>query len=179
MGRLGPEKNIDFLIKVFHKVSYDEKNIKLIIVGDGVERNKLEELVVEMNLHDKVIFTGGQPRNKVLDAYKQADLFIFASYTETQGLVVLEAMAAGTPVVALGKMGVYDLLNHENAGGIMLEELNEDDFAHEIIKVLRDKKLYEKLSKNAIDFVKENYSIEVSVNKILNVYKSLLNIDKK
>ncbi|WGS65025.1 glycosyltransferase [Marinitoga aeolica] len=179
VGRLGPEKNIDFLIKVFHKVSYEEKNVKLIIVGDGVERNKLEELVVELDMHDKVIFTGGQPRERVLDAYKQADLFIFASYTETQGLVVLESMAAGTPVVALGKMGVYDLLNHENAGGIMLKELNEDDFAHEIIRVLKDEKLYEKLSKNAIDFVKKNYSIEVSVNKILNVYKSLLNIDKK
>lgn len=179
VGRLGPEKNIDFLIKIFHKVAYEEKNTKLVIIGDGVERNKLEELVIDLNMHDKVIFTGGQPREKVLDAYKQADLFIFASYTETQGLVVLESMAAGTPVVALGKMGVYDLLKHENAGGIMLTELNEDDFTHEILRVLRDNDLYKKLSQNAINFVKENYSIEVSVKRIIEVYKDVLNIDKK
>lgn len=179
VGRLGPEKNIDFLIKVFHKVAYEEKNTKLVIIGDGIERNKLEELVIDLNMHDKVIFTGGQPREKVLDAYKQSDLFIFASYTETQGLVVLESMAAGTPVVALGKMGVYDLLKHENAGGIMLTELNEDDFTHEILRVLRDNDLYKKLSQNAINFVKENYSIEVSVKRIIEVYKDVLNIDKK
>ncbi|MBM7558305.1 glycosyltransferase [Marinitoga litoralis] len=179
VGRLGPEKNIDFLIKVIHEVYHEEKNIKFVIVGDGVERDKLEDIVIDYDLHEKVIFTGGQPREKVLDAYKQADLFIFASYTETQGLVVLESMAAGTPVVALGKMGVYDLLNHENAGGIMIKELNENDFAHEILRVLRDKELYKNLSENAINFVKENYSIEVSVKKILEVYENLLNIDKK
>jgi glycosyltransferase involved in cell wall biosynthesis len=179
VGRLGPEKNIDFLIKVFHKVFHEERNIKFIIIGDGVERNKLEELVLELDLHENIIFTGGKNRELVLDAYKQADLFIFASYTETQGLVVLESMAAGTPVVALGKMGVYDLLNHENAGGIMIKELNENDFAHEILRVLRDIELYKKLSENAINFVKENYSIEVSVKKILEVYENLLNIDKK
>ncbi|KLO22050.1 glycosyl transferase family 1 [Marinitoga sp. 1197] len=174
VGRLGPEKNIDFLIRVFHKVFHEERNIRFVIIGDGIERNKLEELVIDLDLHENVIFAGGQPREKVLDAYKQAELFIFASYTETQGLVVLESMAAGTPVVALGKMGVYDLLNHENAGGIMLTELNEDEFVHEILNVIRNKELYNILSKNAINFVNENYSIEVSVKKIIEVYKNLL-----
>ncbi|KLO24659.1 MULTISPECIES: glycosyltransferase [unclassified Marinitoga] len=174
VGRLGPEKNIDFLIRVFHKVFHEERNIRFVIIGDGIERNKLEELVIDLDLHENVIFAGGQPREKVLDAYKQAELFIFASYTETQGLVVLESMAAGTPVVALGKMGVYDLLNHENAGGIMLTELNEDEFVHKILNVIRNKELYNILSKNAINFVNENYSIEVSVKKIIEVYKNLL-----
>ncbi|SHE94300.1 Glycosyltransferase involved in cell wall bisynthesis [Marinitoga hydrogenitolerans DSM 16785] len=174
VGRLGQEKNIDFLIKVFHKVFHEERNIRFVIIGDGIEKNKLEELVVDLDLHERVIFTGSQPRENVIDAYKQADLFIFASYTETQGLVVLESMAAGTPVVALGKMGVYDLLNHENAGGIMVKDLNEDIFVHEILKVLKDENLYNTLSKNAINFVKENYSIEVSVRKIIDVYKNVL-----
>ncbi|APT75382.1 glycosyl transferase family 1 [Marinitoga sp. 1137] len=175
VGRLGPEKNIDFLINVFSKVVNNEKNTKFVIIGDGVEREKLEEMVVNLSLQEKVIFTGGQPREKVLEAYKQADIFVFASYTETQGLVVLESMAAGTPVVALGKMGVYDLLNHENAGGIMIKELNEDDFVHEILRVLKDHELHKQLSENGIKFVKENYSIEVSVKKIIEVYKDVLN----
>ncbi|MBB6062456.1 glycosyltransferase involved in cell wall biosynthesis [Thermosipho japonicus] len=175
VGRLGPEKNVDFLINVFHKIFQEEKNIKFIIIGDGTERHKLEEIVIEYSLQKNIIFAGAQPREKVIDAYKQADLFIFASYTETQGLVILESMAAGTPVVALGKMGVYDLLNHENAGGIMIRELNENDFAHEILRVLKNEELYNKLSKNAINFVKENYSIEISVQKVLEVYKNLLN----
>jgi glycosyltransferase involved in cell wall biosynthesis len=176
VGRLGPEKNIDFLIKVFSKVATQDKSSRFVIIGDGVEKSKLENIVMDLNLKNRVIFTGGQPREKVLDAYKQADLFVFASYTETQGLVILEAMAAGVPVVALGKMGVHDLLNHENAGGVMIKELREDDFVQEILRVLSDDNLHAKLSENAIRFVKQNYSIEVSVKKILDVYKNILNL---
>ncbi|MDK2885906.1 MAG: 1,2-diacylglycerol 3-alpha-glucosyltransferase [Thermosipho sp. (in: thermotogales)] len=174
VGRLGPEKNIDFLIRVFHKVNHFMPNTKFLIIGDGIERDKLEELVLDLQIQEDVIFSGGQPRERVIDAYKQSDLFVFSSYTETQGLVILESMAAGTPVVALGKMGVHDILNHENAGGVMIKELNEDDFVEAILKVLNDQELYEKLSKNAVNFIKENYSIEVSVRKIIDVYKELL-----
>ncbi len=175
VGRLGPEKNVDFLIKMFSKVAAQDKNSKFVIIGDGIERNKLRNIVLDLNLEKRIIFTGSQPREKVLDAYRQADLFIFASYTETQGLVILEAMAAGVPVVALGKMGVYDLLNHKNAGGVMIKELREDDFVREILRLLNDDELYGKLSENAIKFVKQNYSVEVCVKKILDTYEDILN----
>ncbi|MDO7977846.1 glycosyltransferase [Oceanotoga sp. DSM 15011] len=175
VGRVAKEKNIDFLIKMFKKLTYEESNLKFLIIGDGVERQNLEEIVVENKLQQKVFFAGAQPREKVIDAYKQADIFTFASYTETQGLVVLESMAAGTPVVALGKMGVYDLLSQPETGGIMIDELVEDDFIHEILKLLRDKKLYEDYSKKGIDFVRKNYSVKVNVENIIKVYEEVIN----
>jgi glycosyltransferase involved in cell wall biosynthesis len=80
-------------------------------------------------------------------------------------------MAAGTPVVALGKLGVYDILSQEDAGGIMIKDLNEDDFSHEILKLLKDLSSYEVLKKKAKIFVKDNYSIEKCVDMILELYK--------
>jgi len=171
VGRLGKEKNISFLLKVFKKVLLEEIKVKFVIVGGGSEKEELEKLAMELNIADNVIFTGSQPREKVIDAYKQAYLFVFASYTETQGLVILESMAAGTPVVALGKLGVYDILSQEDAGGIMIKNLNEVDFSNEILKLLKESSTYEELKEKAKIFVKNNYSIEKCVDMILELYK--------
>ncbi|HQD62523.1 MAG TPA: glycosyltransferase [Defluviitoga sp.] len=171
VGRLGKEKNIDFLIRVFSKVLLEEKNVKFVIIGGGPEKENLELLAEELKIKENVIFTDAQPRERVIDAYKQSDIFIFASYTETQGLVILEAMSAGKPVVALGKLGVYDILSQEDAGGIMIEELNEDDFVNEILRLLRDNILYENLAKKAKSFVQNHFSIEACVESILDLYK--------
>ncbi|PNR94625.1 glycosyltransferase [Petrotoga sp. 9PWA.NaAc.5.4] len=171
VGRLAKEKNIDFLIKVFNKVLIQEKDVKFVIVGGGPEKENLQELTKKLNIQDYVIFTDAQPREKVIDAYKQAYLFIFASYTETQGLVILESMAAGTPVIALGKLGVYDILSQKDTGGIMLKELKEDDFADAIIRLIKDSSLYKDLRKKTKEFVSKNYSIEKCVDKILDLYQ--------
>ncbi|MDK2946379.1 MAG: 1,2-diacylglycerol 3-alpha-glucosyltransferase, partial [Geotoga sp.] len=111
---------------------------------------------------------------KVIDAYKQADLFIFASYTETQGLVVLESLASGTPVIALGKMGVYDILSRKNTGGIMIPELVADDFIHNILRLLNNESEYNKLSSMGKTFVENNFSLTVNVEKLIEVYKNLI-----
>jgi len=156
---------------VFKKVLLDEPKVKFVIVGGGPEKEELEKLAMELNIVENVIFTGSQPREKVIDAYKQAYLFIFASYTETQGLVILESMAAGTPVVALGKLGVYDILSRKDTGGIMIKDLNEDDFSNEILKLLKESSTYEELKEKAKIFVENNYSIEKCVDMILELYK--------
>jgi glycosyltransferase involved in cell wall biosynthesis len=171
VGRLGKEKNISFLLKVFKKILMEETKVKFVIVGGGPEKEELEKLAMELNIVENVIFTGSQPREKVIDAYKQAYLFIFASYTETQGLVILESMAAGTPVVALGKLGVYDILSRKDTGGIMIKDLNEDDFSHVILKLLKESSTHEEIKEKAKIFVENNYSIEKCVDMILELYK--------
>ncbi len=172
VGRLGKEKNIDFLIRMFKKVSKEIDSV-LVIVGYGPEEESLEALVCDLGLRDKVIFTGGLPREKVIDVYKVSDVFVFASYTETQGLVILEAMAASLPVVALGKMGVRDLLK-SSEGGIMLEDLNEDEFARAVLEVLTSKEKRDRLAEKGKRFVKENFSIDVTVRKMVELYKDLI-----
>lgn len=174
VGRINKEKNIDFLIKIFHKIQKNDKNIKFIIIGLGKERTNLELLANRLKISNKVIFTGGLAREEVIDYYKQSDLFIFASYTETQGLVVLESMAAGTPVVALGKMGVYDILNNPESGGLMIEELNEEIFCNSIKNLLYNKTLYNSYSIKGIDYVKKYFSTNKNVEKLIELYNSVI-----
>ena len=168
VGRLGKEKNIPFLMKVFSKVRKREDAVFLLI-GYGPELESLEFLAEELGIENDVIFAGKQDREIVIDAYKQADVFVFASYTETQGLVIIEAMAAGLPIVALGKLGVKDLLEGSN-GGIMLPELNEEEFSEAILKLLNDQKLHKTLGENGKKYVMENFSIDITIDKLLEVY---------
>lgn len=127
VGRLGWEKNVEFLLRSFrHLLSY-QQDIRLIIAGDGPRKPALETCAAELGIAPYVIFTGRLPRKMLIDLYKQATLFVFSSKTETLGLVLLEAMMAGIPPVALGKMGVLDIVISGKTG--ILAKEDEEDFA--------------------------------------------------
>lgn len=99
VGRLAEEKNVEFLIEVEKELCKQNKSIKLLIVGDGPDRNKYEDLAKKLKISDQVIFTGKVPWEEIPCYYQLANLFVTASKTETQGLTVVEAMAGGvTPV---------------------------------------------------------------------------------
>jgi len=174
VGRLGKEKNIPFLIDVYSKAVKQIPELKFVIVGEGEDRQELERYAYNKGVGNGVRFTGGIKREEVIDVYKQSDVFAFASYTETQGLVVLESMAAGTPVVALGKMGVYDLLKNPEAGGIMINELNEAEFVRSIVNVLKNREFYSNLSDMGRNFVHDKFSSDHSVKRTLELYETIL-----
>jgi len=184
-GRIGQEKNIDFLIRTFKKLLGKRNDLYFVIIGEGEEKENLEKLTEELDLTNRIIFTGGKDREYVIDAYKAADIFWFASFTETQGLVILESMAAGTPVVALGRLGVYELLKNGNAGGIMLDELNEEAFMTAVVDLLKDPEEYERLSHLGKTFVKKHYSLKHTIDEMVKLYvetieeKSLSRPEKK
>ena len=184
-GRIGQEKNIDFLIRTFKKLLGKRNDLYFVIIGEGEEKENLEKLTEELDLTNRIIFTGGKDREYVIDAYKAADIFWFASFTETQGLVILESMAAGTPVVALGRLGVYELLKNGNAGGIMLDELNEEVFMTAVVDLLKDPEEYERLSHLGKTFVKKHYSLKHTIDEMVKLYvetieeKSLSRPEKK
>ena len=102
--------------------------------------------------------------------YGAADLFVFSSTTETQGLVLVEAMAAGTPVVAVDSPGIRDVVNGKN--GFMVKE-SIRDFSEKVIKVLDDSKLRKKMSQNARKTAAD-YSISKMSKRMLKIYKSVL-----
>lgn len=174
VGRLGKEKNISFLIDVYAQARKQIPELKFVLVGEGEDRAELSKYSESRGVGDGVLFTGGLERKDVIDVYKQSDIFTFASYTETQGLVVLESMAAGTPVVALGKMGVYDLLKNPEAGGIMIDELDEGKFVRSIVQVLKNREFYSDLSGRGLKFVDEKFSCENSVKRTLELYETIL-----
>jgi glycosyltransferase involved in cell wall biosynthesis len=112
IGRVAREKNIGFLLEAVLHARQSCPDILLVIAGEGPAREELQAQAVALGLGEAVRFVGYLERRRELpDCYAAADVFVFASRTETQGLVLLEAMAAGLPVIALSVMGTADILD--------------------------------------------------------------------
>ncbi len=154
VGRLAFEKNIDFLLHVLRMLKREQPDILLIIAGEGPARRYLQRLVTQLQLTDQVLFVGYLKREENLaDCYKAGDVFVFASRTETQGLVVLEAMSLGVPVVSLAVMGLRDLLNAQQ--GAVIAEETVADFADKVKQLLRDARLRQQLGMQGQRYAKQ------------------------
>lgn len=111
VGRVAHEKNIGFLLEALVHARQLRPDTLLVIAGEGPAMHDLKAQTAALGVQDSVIFIGYLDRKQALpDCYAAADVFVFASRTETQGLVLLEAMAAGVPVIALSEMGTTDIL---------------------------------------------------------------------
>lgn len=171
VGRLGIEKNIYFLLHTFKQILRKAPDTRLILVGDGPEKAHLEEFVRNHGLDNNVIFAGYLKRPLVINVLAQSDLFVFASKTETQGLALVEALAAGTPAVVVEAMGVGEILAGD-VGGFLSGE-NEEEFAGKVIKILGDKAIYKQKAEEALELSHE-YSAENMTLKLNRKYEELL-----
>lgn len=148
VGRVAFEKNIGFLIDVIARVRSRIEDVLLVIAGEGPARESLHRQVVRRGLRNHVRFVGYLSRETDLpECYAAADAFVFASRTETQGLVLLEAMAAGTPVVTTAIMGTAAIME-DGLGGIVSPQ-NVGQFAHTVSQILEDTELRTSLSRQA------------------------------
>ncbi len=146
-ARLAREKNLDFLIRSLARLKEEGMSFRMLIMGDGPEKSNLQKRIGELGLAEDIVFTGMLPNEEVPRYCAAADLFLFSSQSETQGIVLLEAMAAGAPVVAVKASGVVDVVrNGEN--GWMTEE-KEEEFAAAVRNCLADQGLYESLCAGA------------------------------
>ncbi len=137
VGRVAFEKNIGFLLQALSQVRRDIPNVLFVIAGEGPALKSLEHEASAMGLTGHVKFIGYLNRHTELNScYCAADIFIFASRTETQGLVLLEAMAQGIPVVSTAELGTRDVLQEGLGVWIAKEEL--DDFSGKIVKMLKN-----------------------------------------
>ncbi|MFN4199970.1 MAG: glycosyltransferase family 4 protein [Fervidobacterium gondwanense] len=168
-GRLAKEKNLEFLSKVVSKHMHNDSQIWFLIVGDGPERKELERYFEEEGLSNRVIFTGYVPHKEIKDYYKAADLFVFASLTETQGLVVLEALASGTPVVAIAYKGIANVL--VNGEGAITTGINEEEFYDAIAKALEEKEF---LSVKGIEYVEKHWSMNTMAERLEKIYSKAI-----
>ena len=150
VGRVAFEKNIDFLLRMLVRVRADVPDVLLVIAGEGPSSGHLRRLARRLALERNVLFLGYlDRRNVLLDCYCAGDAFVFASRTETQGLVLLEAMALGLPVVSTAVMGTRDIL--EAGRGALVPREDETDFAARVADLLRDPALRARLSREARD----------------------------
>jgi len=172
VGRLAKEKNLEFILEIFKELYKKFRKIKLIIVGDGPMRPKIEEYKNETQAGKNIILTGYIKRNDLMEYYKQSDLFIFASVTETQGLVVLESLAAGTPVVAVAKKGIKDVLM-DGQGALLINEVDKTEFLKKVEELLTNEELLENLSILGKEYVKNYWSMDIMAEKLEKLYFSL------
>lgn len=171
VGRVAHEKNIDFLLHALQRVRVAVPEVLLMIAGEGPARRHLERLARQLGLESSVLFLGYLDREReLLDCYSAGDVFVFASRTETQGLVLLESMALGVPVVALAEMGTKDILAPER--GALVAREDPEDFAAKVLQLLQNPGLREALAIDAREYA-GNWDGPVLAQRMLDLYRSL------
>ena len=152
-------------------ISTINENIKLIIIGDGPQKNNLLKLIKEKNLEQKVIMTGS--RDDIKDILSDLDLFVLPSNMEALGTSILEASSAGVPVVASNIGGISECVR-EDKNGLLFEAQNIQDLREKILLMIRDKERYNFYKQNARDFIIKNFSLKQMVKKTQELYRSLV-----
>ena len=166
-GRLSKEKNIPFLLKAFSKL--EEKDVYLALVGGGPLLKEIRNSKFEIR---NLVCTGEVPYPEILSYYSMGDIFVFSSTTETQGLVLAEAKAAGLPVVALFAGGLAGTVRSGLDGYLVPRKL--ESFVEHIKRLLTDDNLREKMSRAAREDARERFSSVAVAKQIETVYNSLI-----
>ncbi|ODS35022.1 hypothetical protein BEH94_03710 [Candidatus Altiarchaeales archaeon WOR_SM1_SCG] len=164
VGRLSKVKGCEYLIK---SIPYmDISNFKVLIAGDGLEREKLEKLVKNLNIKDKIIFLGYV--KDILSFYRMIDVLVFPSKFESFGISVIESQSCCVPVVA-SNVGALNEIIKDNENGLLFEFANEKDLAEKIRFIEKDKEFGARLIKNGVCSVKK-YSLENYLNALNLIY---------
>ena len=171
VGRVAHEKNIDFLIEAVRIALASVPGLLLLITGEGPASGDLKKRVADLGLNDAVRFLGYLDRQRELPGcYKAADLFVFASRTETQGLVLLEAMAAGLPVMALSAMGTADIL--APGKGCITPPDDVAAFGQILAHFFNHRQVWTHLGREALHYA-STWSDEVMAERLASFYRQL------
>lgn len=167
VGRMDPEKRLDFIVDAFIKISKQIPNAQLVFAGDGSARKDLEEKVNVLDVKNKIHFLGMVNRNELPDVFHDATLFLSASTTEVHPISVIEAIASGLPLVAVQDEAFEGMLENDLNG--YLTPLDVDVYAETIIKLLKDNTKLEAFGKHSAQ-LSEKYSIEGQVKALEKLY---------
>lgn len=168
-GRVVKEKNIGFLINIFPDILAKHSDVVLLIAGNGPDMDYYQDEAQKAGIKDNCVFTGYFNRDELALVYAISELFVFPSLTDTQGLVTLEAMLSGTPVVAIGVMGTITVMGGDN-GGFMVKN-DPAEFTARVLELLADPELRQKKSIEAKAHAR-SWSIDELTKELLNIYKS-------
>lgn len=172
VGRIAFEKNIDFLLRMIRTLRKSVPDVLLIVAGEGPALNHLRKLAERLDITRNVLFVGYLSRDKeLLDCYTAGDVFVFSSRTETQGLVVLEAMALGVPVVSIAEMGTRDILRANK--GALVADHDVQDFAAKTRRLLLDSGLRVRLQTEGRTHAKD-WSAEALAARMLDFYRETI-----
>ncbi len=174
VGRLVYPKGIEYLIRALPGVLRDVPDAKLVIVGDGEDRDRLRMLVERLNLSSKVEFRGFLSFKDLVRSYLEASVFVLPSFTrlENFGIVLLEAMACRTPVIASDIPGVRE--NITNGNGLLFPTCDVASLSDAIVRVLSDEEQIMRMGAAGRKLVESNYDWRMIAARVLQLYESLM-----
>ncbi len=170
-GRIAKEKNLKLLFQSFAKVSEEIKAAKLLIVGDGPASKEYCAFAAELGIGDKVIFTGKRPREEIQLICEACDVFAFPSTTDTQGVVICEALCAGLPCVAVKAGGIPEMVRSGIDG--FLTENSIGEFSYRLKQLLQKDELRLSMSKAAVEG-SARFSESIMAEKFIDLYERVL-----
>jgi len=178
VGRLVERKGVKYLIQAMPKI-LSQIDAQLTIVGGGILLEELKSIAKQENVEDKVSFTGIIPADEKDKAYRECDVFVLPACidrhgdTEGQGVVLLEALSYGKPVVASAVGGIVDIVKNDKTG-LLVPQKDPDALAEAIVRILTDEKLYVRLATDGYKYALDNFSIPAVTEKMLNIYNSVI-----
>lgn len=170
-GRLAKEKNWPTLLKAAKKVHREHPDLRVVLIGDGTQKVSLQKLASELGIAERVTFTGELPFAEVITYLKAADVFGFASVTETQGLVTMEAMAAGLPVVAVDGSGTRDIVDNGKQGFLVRKDA--DELAASVNRLLESPEMRQRFHVRALEKAK-TFDVENRARELVDVYEQAI-----
>lgn len=171
VSRLAREKNIGFLIEVTQRLVAEFPDLLFVVAGEGPDAPRLKQLSASLGLENNLTFFGNlDRRTELLDCYRAGDIFIFASPTETQGLVLIEAMALGLPIVSTAVMGTAMVL--KDAGGARISEEDPAQFAAHAAELLRSPGQREAMGSASLVDARA-WSVDGLMHRVVDLYARL------
>lgn len=172
VGRIAHEKNIEFLFRMFARVVRSKPGAVFIVAGEGPALASCKAYVRSLGIAQHVRFVGYLSREReLLDCYRAGDLFVFSSRTETQGLVLLEAMALGVPVVSTAHMGTADIMNPQRGARVAPDD--EGEFANIVVQLLDDAPRRAAMSAEARAYA-ATWSASAMADRLAGLYSTVL-----
>ena len=171
VGRLAQEKNLDFLLDSFAEILQKDPETFLVFVGNGPYEQNLKSQIKNLKLQSYVALTGFLPKEETNKLFGAADLFVFPSTTDTQGIVLAESLASGTPVVTINKLGPKDIIKNDKDG--FLVPLQKKQFIDKILYLLKNDKIRHQFGYQAQQNVKK-FAIESCTERLIEIYQETI-----
>jgi len=168
VGRLDREKSVDRVLVAFERIASTVAAARLVLVGHGTEAVRLQRLAGSLSVAPRIRFLGVRPHDELAECYQAADVFLFASETETQGLVLAEAAACGLPAVAVDAPGCDEVVRDGDTG--ILTKSDPAALAEAAIGLLLDPERRRGMARRAREIAEREFDVRLQIDRTMAVY---------
>lgn len=175
VGRVDPEKSVEIVLDAFSKALKKVPNAEILVVGDGIDKGRLERKVKAEGLEEQIRFLGKVMPPDLQEVYRTGMVFATASETETQGIVLIEAAATGLPLIAVDAGAIREVCRN-NKNGVLCKPKDVTKIANAMVKILTDKKLREKYSAESLKISKE-HDLNTTLKRFEEIYQKAIEIN--